>query len=131
MIKHSIWKNKNKLEIKDNRRIIGRKWFFRVKNDGCHCAQLCAIGYTQVAGADFQDNFAPVINGAAFWITVVLMMVYGWDADIADIETAFLYNDLNKEIYMKMPEGLVSVFTYDWLEITNNSFGDSGGSGTF
>ena len=38
------------------------------------------------------------------------MMVYGWDTDIEDIETAFLYSDLNKDryiyIYMKVPEGL-------------------------
>ena len=34
------------------------------------------------------------------------MMMYGWDVDIVDIETAFLYGDLDEEIYMKIPEGL-------------------------
>ena len=79
---------------------------FRVKNDDRHCAQSYAIGYTQVADVDFQDNFALVINNVVFWIAIVLMMVYGWDADIVDIKTAFLYGNLDKEIFMKVLEGL-------------------------
>ena len=42
----------------------------------------------------------------AFCIAIVLMLANNWDADIVDIETAFLYGDLDKEIYMKVPEGL-------------------------
>ena len=64
-----------KSEIEENCRIIGCKGVFRVTNDRRHCAQLCTIGYTQVAGVDFQDNFAPVVNNVAFWIAIVLMMV--------------------------------------------------------
>ena len=39
------------------------------------------------------------------------MLANGWDADIVDIETAFLYGDLEEEIYMKIPEGYA-----DYLE---------------
>ena len=36
-----------------------------------------------------------------------MMLTNGWDAaDIFDIETAFLYRDLDKAIYMKVPEGV-------------------------
>ena len=31
---------------------------------------------------------------------------YKWDFEIVDIETAFLYGELEEEIYMKIPEGL-------------------------
>ena len=94
-------KKLNKSDIAENCRIIGCKWVFRAKNDGHHHAQLCAISYTQVAGVDFQDNFAPVVNDVAFWIAIVLMMVYGWDADIIDIKMTFLYGDLDEEIFMQ------------------------------
>ena len=101
-----MWKNKTKSEIAENCRIIGCKWVFRVKNDGLFCAQLCAIGYTQGAGVDFQDKFALVVNNVDFWIAIFVMMTYCWDADIVDIQTAFLYGNLGKSIFMKLPEGL-------------------------
>ena len=31
---------------------------------------------------------------------------YKWDFEIVNIETAFLYGELEEEIYMKIPEGL-------------------------
>ena len=34
------------------------------------------------------------------------MLTNGWEADIIDVETAFLYGNLEKEIFMKIPEGL-------------------------
>ena len=46
------------------------------------------------------------MNDVAFRIAIVMMLANGWDADIVDIETAFLYGDLEEEIYMKVPEGL-------------------------
>ena len=32
--------------------------------------------------------------------------MYKWDFEIVDIETAFLYGELEEEIYMKVPEGM-------------------------
>ena len=92
--------------VAKNQQIIGCKWIFRVKNDRRHHAQLCAIGYTQLASVYFQENFAPVVNNVAFQIAIVMMLANGWDANIVDVETTFLYQDLDKEIYMKIPEGL-------------------------
>ena len=105
MIRRGVWRHHSKSKVAADRRIIGCKWIFRIKNDGRHRARLCAIGYTQVAGVDYQDNFAPVVNDVAFRIAIIMMLVNGWDADIVDIETAFLYGDLEEEIYMKVPEG--------------------------
>ena len=39
--------------------------------------------------------------------TILIMgMVYGWSFEIVDIETAFLYGELEEEIYMDVPEVL-------------------------
>ena len=59
-----------------------------------------------MTGVEFQDNFAPVVNDVAFQITIIMMLANIWDADIVDIKTAFLYGDLDEEIYMKVPKGL-------------------------
>ena len=42
----------------------------------------------------------------AFRIAIILMLANNWDADVVDIETAFLCGNLDKDIYMKVPEGL-------------------------
>ena len=34
------------------------------------------------------------------------MVKYGWIGTIVDVETEFLYGDLEKEIYLKIPTGL-------------------------
>ena len=106
MIKLGVWQRHERSKIPKDRRLIGCKWVFKIKNDGRHRARLCAMGYTQVAGLDFTDNFAPVINDVAFRIAIVLMLVNNWEADIVDIETAFLYGNLEKEIFMKISEGM-------------------------
>ena len=106
MITRKVWRDYKKDRVPTNRRLINNKWVFRIKNDGRHRARLCAIGYTQVAGVDHQDNFAPVLNDVTFRIIMTLIIANQWDADIVDIETAFLYGELEEEIYMKIPEGL-------------------------
>ena len=115
MIRRQVWRHHRKRDVPSNRRLISNKWVFRIKNDGRHRARLCAIGYTQIAGIDHQDNFAPLLNDVTFRIIMTLLIANQWDADIVDIETAFLYGDLYEEIYMKIPEGLKEYYdkTYD------------------
>ena len=69
-------------------------------------ARLVALGYHQIPGIDHEDNFAPVINKMTFRIILILMMKENLKAEIVDIETAFLYGNLEEEIFMKQPQGL-------------------------
>ena len=68
-------------------------------------ARLVALGYSQIPGVDYTDNFAPVIQDITFRIICVMMIMYGWNAEIVDVETAFLYGDLEETIFMKVPDG--------------------------
>ena len=63
MNKRNVWSIVPILEISDGRKPIGNKWVLKIKRDGRYCARLVCLGYTQVPGIDFQDNFAPVVNG--------------------------------------------------------------------
>ena len=65
-----------------------------------------ACGYSQIAGVDFSNVFSPVCNDVSFRIVIIFMIVFGLDALIFDVMTAFLNGDLEEEIYMDCPEGL-------------------------
>ena len=70
-------------------------------------ARLVAKGYDQIPGVDFTENFAPVVSDVTIR-TVMMLLLYnpGWIAYIVDVETAFLYGEMDVDLYMEIPEGL-------------------------
>ena len=91
-----VWTEKQKNEIPMNRRLVGCKWVFKVKRDGTHRARLVAFGYSQVPCIDFTENFAPVVNDVTCRIALTRMMVENLDSMLMDVETSFLYGDLDE-----------------------------------
>ena len=85
----------------DGRRLIGSKWVFKEKPDGRFRARLVCLGYSQIPGVDFSDNYAPVGNDITFRVIMVLSLIYNLHAVLLDIETAFLYGKLEEEIYRR------------------------------
>jgi hypothetical protein len=69
-------------------------------------ARLCARGFLQQRGVDYNETFAPVVRYDS--IRVLLALVAAEDLELAqfDIQTAFLHGQLEEEIYMEVPEGL-------------------------
>jgi len=65
-----------------------------------------ACGYSQVPGVDYTENYMPVINDVAWHILLITMLIWNLDAIIINVESAFLYGDLDKEIYMDLPNGM-------------------------
>ena len=83
-----------KNQITTYRRLIGSKWVFKKKGNGVYPARLCGLGYAQVPGLDFTDNFLPVVLEVTFQIVLILMIKYSCIGEFFDIKTAFLYDDL-------------------------------------
>ena len=102
----SVWKYKSTNTIPNDRKLLGSKWVFKLKKNGTYRARLVALGYSQVPGVDFTDNFAPVVNDASFRIMLILYNLRNYDSRVIDVETAFLYGDLDEQIYLKIPQGL-------------------------
>jgi hypothetical protein len=92
------------------RRVIQNKWVFKQKLsvDGSvdrYKARLAAKGFTQCEGIDFKETFSPVIKFDS--IRTILSVATAEDMNITqfDVKTAFLYGDIEEEIYMVQHQG--------------------------
>ena len=70
---------------------------------------MVALGYSKIQGVDYTDNFAPVAHDVSFRIALARMMVEKLDSLVMDVETAFLYGDIEEEIFMKSPAGMEEI----------------------
>ncbi len=62
--------------------------------------------YSQTPGVDFSENNSPVVNNITFRLLLVLKTMCGFSARIAEFDTAFLWGDLEEEIFMDYPKGI-------------------------
>ena len=105
MQKNKVWRKEGLDHLPRNRKGIGTKWVFKQKKNGVYRARLVVKGYDQVAGVDFQYNFAPVTSEVTLRILLVLWVLEDYFAEVADVQTAFLHGDLEEELFIKIPIG--------------------------
>ena len=91
---------------------VGCKWIFKKKmrpngTTEKHKARLVAKGYTQKEGEDFFDTYSPITRIATIRVLLALAASYGLHVHQMDVKTAFLYRELEEEIYMEQPDGFV------------------------
>ena len=110
MIRRGVRDVIERSSIPEGRRLIGSKWVYKEKRDGRFRARLVCLGYSQIPGVDFSDNYAPVGNDITFRVIMVLRLIYNLHAVLLDVETAFLYGKLEEEIYMEIPTGYKEVY---------------------
>ncbi|KAJ9540031.1 hypothetical protein OSB04_026537 [Centaurea solstitialis] len=79
---------------------IGNKWVFvRKRNENNEIvrykARLVAQGFSQRPGIDYEETYSPVMD-----------FPKKLNMQLMDVVTAYLYGDLDTEIYMRVPDGL-------------------------
>ena len=90
-----------------NRNIVGCRWLFQRKQDGRFKVRLVAKGYSQQPGIDYHETFAPVAKFTTLRVLLALVAENDWELHSMDVKTAFLNGELEEEIYMERPEGVM------------------------
>jgi Reverse transcriptase (RNA-dependent DNA polymerase) len=68
-------------------------------------ARLVAKWFSQVEGIDYDEIFSPVVRFETIWMIIALVALKNWHITGLDVKTAFLYGELDEELYMEQPEG--------------------------
>ena len=63
--------------------------------------------FTQVFGIDYENTFSPVVRFETLHLLLSLAVLHDWEIEALDVKTAFLFGELDEEIYMEQPEGFV------------------------
>ena len=86
---------------------IKGRWVYAVKSDGCKKAHFVTKGFTQVFGIDYENTFLPVARFETLRLLLSLAVLHDWELEALDVKTAFLFGELNEEIYMEQPEDFI------------------------
>ncbi len=98
------------VELPEGQTAVGSKWVFKTKTDADgrverHKARLVAQGYLQKFGTDYDETFCPVVRLESVRALIAMSVQRGLQLHQVDITTAFLNGKLDKDVYMKQPEG--------------------------
>ena len=63
-------------------------------------------GFSQRPGIDYEETYSPVMDVITFRYLVSLVVSEKLDMQLMDVVTAYLYGDLDSEIYMKVPDDI-------------------------
>ena len=78
-----------------------------INGDKKYRARLVAKGFSQKYGENYDEIFAPVVKQTTFRSLLAIASHNKMKVRHVDVKTAFLYGELNSEIYLKQPEGFV------------------------
>ena len=92
------------------RKAIKTRWLFKVKLDSAgspklYKARLVVQGFSQVAGVDFFETYAPVSNIATVRSVLALAACLDLELQQMDVDTAFLNAPVDEVIYATPPTG--------------------------
>ena len=93
------------MELLKGRKLIKNHWVFDRKTDGRKKAHLVAKGFSQIEGIDFNEVFSPVVHFETVRLMLALSALENWYITGLDVKSAFLYGELDEELYMEQPEG--------------------------
>lgn len=105
--KNETWKL---VDLPRDKNPINNAWIYKTKYKANgeidrFKARLVIKGCAQVHGIDFQETFSPVVKYDSIRVILAIAAARKLMLRQFDIKTAFLYGDLEEDIYMKQPKG--------------------------
>lgn len=88
-----------------------RVYKLKKKTDGTidrYKARLVARGFSQQYGLDYEETFSPVAKMVTIRTIISLAAYKGWKLWQLDVKIAFLYGELDRDIFMEQPHGFIS-----------------------
>jgi transposase InsO family protein len=111
---NGTWK---RADLPPGKKAISTKWVFKFKTnaDGSrrYKARLVVRGFEQREGIDFEETFAPVAKFTTVRIMLALATHFDWEIEQMDVKTAFLYPEVEEEVYISIPEGYKMLYPED------------------
>lgn len=91
---------------------IAVKWIYKAKKNfkgevEKYKARLVAKGFTQKAGIDYDEVFAPVARMETVRLIIAMAAQQRWKLYLMDVKSAFLNGVLEEEVYVNQPQGYI------------------------
>lgn len=101
-------------EVPRDKTLVGHRWVFVTKRNSNQevirfKARLVAQGFSQKFGTDYEATYSPVMDASSFRFLTAFATNMGLQMQMMDVVTAYLYGTLDKDIYMKVPDGIVPI----------------------
>ena len=110
MIDNEVWEVVPRSTVPQGRRVITSTWTFRVKQDPQgritrFKGRLCARGFQQIPGQDYNRTHAPTARLTSFRALMARAAQRDYELKHADFHTAYLNGHLDEPIFMHVPAG--------------------------
>jgi Reverse transcriptase (RNA-dependent DNA polymerase) len=105
LLQNKTWEYVRRLDVPPGHKILTGRWVWVYKRDGTRKSRWVVRGFEQVEGIDYQETFAAVARAQSYRILLAIATLLDWDIEQVDIDTAFLYGDIDSEVYVEIPGG--------------------------
>ena len=101
------------VELPKNRKALPCRWVFRLKRtidspSPKYKARIVAKGFRQEYGVHFDEVFFPVVKMTTLRFLLGVVAAENLELHQLDLKTAFLYGDLDEEVYMEQLQGFAT-----------------------
>ena len=110
MVDNDVFEPVDPASLPASPRALDTKYIFRTKRDkdgniSKLKTRLTLRGFRQLPTIDYGETFAAVPKATTFRLFFIIAVQHQMDLQQMDVKTAFLYGVIDRELYVKMPEG--------------------------